>query len=49
MMGIRIESIVVNGLGPISSLQWQFKDINLIYGNAKNGASRTLKRAMAHS
>lgn len=31
-MSVRIDSVSVNGLGPISSLQWVFKDINLIYG-----------------
>jgi hypothetical protein len=37
MMGIRIDSISVNGLGPIASVQWAFKDINLIYGKNEQG------------
>lgn len=36
-MNIRIESLSVNGLGPISSIKWQFKDINLIYGKNEKG------------
>ena len=36
-MSIRIESIAVNGLGPIPSIQWAFKDINLVYGKNENG------------
>lgn len=36
-MGLRIDSISVNGLGPIPSLQWAFKDINLIYGKNEQG------------
>ena len=36
-MSVRIESISVKGLGPISSLQWAFKDINLIYGKNEQG------------
>lgn len=36
-MTIRIESLSVNGLGPIASIKWQFKDINLIYGKNEKG------------
>ncbi len=36
-MNIRIESLSVNGLGPISSIKWSFKDINLIYGKNEKG------------
>lgn len=36
-MSIRIENLSVNGLGPIASLKWQFKDINLIYGRNEQG------------
>ena len=36
-MSIRIDSISVNGLGPIASVQWAFKDINLIYGKNEQG------------
>lgn len=36
-MNIRIESLSVNGLGPIASIKWQFKDINLIYGRNERG------------
>ena len=36
-MSVRIDSVSVNGLGPISSLQWVFKDINLIYGKNEQG------------
>lgn len=36
-MGIRIESLSVNGLGPIASLQMAFKDVNLIYGKNEQG------------
>jgi Cdc6-like AAA superfamily ATPase len=36
-MGVRIDSISVNGLGPISSLQWALKDINLVYGKNEQG------------
>ena len=36
-MNIRIESLTANGLGPIASIKWQFKDINLIYGRNEQG------------
>ena len=36
-MGIQIESLTANGLGPIASIKWQFKDINLIYGKNEQG------------
>jgi hypothetical protein len=36
-MSIRIENLSVNGLGPITSLKWQFKDMNLIYGRNEQG------------
>ena len=36
-MNIRIESLTANGLGPIASIRWQFKDINLIYGRNEQG------------
>ena len=36
-MGIRIESISVTGLGPVPSVHWAFKDINLIYGKNEQG------------
>jgi hypothetical protein len=36
-MGVRLDSVSVNGLGPISSIQWGFKDINLIYGKNERG------------
>jgi recombinational DNA repair ATPase RecF len=36
-MAIRIDSISVKGLGPISSLQWVLKDINLVFGKNEQG------------
>ena len=36
-MRIQIESVSANGLGPIASIRWQFKDINLIYGRNEQG------------
>lgn len=36
-MGARIASISVTGLGPISSLNWAFKDVNLVYGKNEQG------------
>lgn len=36
-MAVRIDSVSVNGLGPISSLQWALQDINLIYGKNEKG------------
>ncbi len=36
-MEIRIESLSVNGLGPISSLKWKFDDVNFIYGKNEQG------------
>ncbi len=36
-MNIRIESLSVNGLGPIASIKWQLKDVNLIYGKNEQG------------
>ncbi|MHB9034506.1 MAG: ATP-binding protein [Anaerolineae bacterium] len=36
-MNLRIESINVRGLGPIASLQWALRDINLIYGHNEQG------------
>ena len=36
-MQIRIDSLSVNGLGPIASIKWQFQDINLVYGRNEQG------------
>lgn len=36
-MSVRIDSLSVTGLGPIASVQWSFKDINLIYGKNEQG------------
>ncbi len=36
-MRIKIESLSANGLGPIASIKWQFKDVNLIYGRNEQG------------
>jgi len=36
-MNIRIESLSVNGLGPIASIKWQLKNVNLIYGRNEQG------------
>ena len=36
-MNIRIDSVAVNGLGPIGSIKWKFNDINLIFGKNEQG------------
>lgn len=36
-MHIRLENLSVNRLGPIASIKWQFKDVNLIYGKNEQG------------
>ena len=36
-MNIRIESLSVNGLGPIASINWQLRAVNLIYGKNEQG------------
>ncbi len=38
-MSIRIENINVKNLGPISELDWDLEDINLVYGNNEKGKS----------
>lgn len=46
-MGIQIDSVSVNGLGPISSIQWGFKDINLIYGKNEQGKTFLVEYILA--
>jgi len=36
-MNIRIESLSVNGLGPIATIKWPLRAINLIYGKNEQG------------
>jgi hypothetical protein len=36
-MNIRIDSLSVNGLGPISTIKWPLKAVNLIYGKNEQG------------
>jgi hypothetical protein len=36
-MSVRIEGLSVYGLGPLSSIEWNFGDINLIYGKNEKG------------
>ena len=36
-MNITIKNMAVKRLGPIDSIHWQFKDINLIYGKNEQG------------
>ena len=36
-MNIRIESLSVNGLGPIATINWQLRAVNLIYGKNEQG------------
>jgi hypothetical protein len=36
-MNIRIDSLSVNGLGPIATIKWPLKAVNLIYGKNEQG------------
>ena len=36
-MQIRIDKLSIIGLGPISKVKWDFKNINLIYGRNEQG------------